>query len=121
MPKFFEERQRAAEMLFVRSEQSRFITHSHRVQSLASYAAEMLGVDRRSAISYADELMSAVIQGMDDCALVERVRADLAANGVVVESAILARQLSDRAYPAGPDPRAEADSDPNLSRSQAWS
>ncbi|MHC1998869.1 ATPase inhibitor subunit zeta (plasmid) [Methylobacterium sp. CM6241] len=102
MTRFFEERERAAEMLFVRSEEARFRVHAQGVQSLANYAAQALGVDYQSAVAYADELMSSVIHGAKDNELIERVRADLEANGVAANTAVLAQQLkqppTQRAY-----------------------
>ena len=93
MTRFFEERERAAEMLFVRQEEARFRAHAQGIQSLANFAAEALGVDHHSAVAYADELMTSVVHGAKDDVLVERVRADLEANGVIADSAVLFRQL----------------------------
>ncbi|KQP30952.1 hypothetical protein ASF49_13255 [Methylobacterium sp. Leaf104] len=101
MARFFEERERAAEMLFVRAEESRFLTHCQGVRSLAGYAAEALGVDQHSATAYADELLAAVIQGVPQQDLVERVRGDLEANGVVADPAILTHHLK---RPSGDGP-----------------
>ncbi|WP_264047346.1 DUF1476 domain-containing protein [Methylobacterium flocculans] len=93
MSRFFEERERAAEMLFVRTEEARFRVHAQGVQSLAAYAAQVLGVDHFSALAYAEELMASVIQGTKDDALIARVQADLEANGVVVDRAPLVQHL----------------------------
>ena len=104
MTRFFEERERAFEMLFVRGEEARFRAHAQGVQSLAKYAAEMLGLEHQSAVAYADELMTSVIHGAKDDSLIERVRADLAANGVIADTAVLAREMkllpTQRAYSA---------------------
>lgn len=94
-------------MLFVRSEQARFVEHCHRVQALAAHAAALLGVDRQSAVSYADDVMAFTVQGASDHALVERVRADLAASGVVVDAAELERYLG----PGVPQPELAPGSD----------
>jgi hypothetical protein len=80
-------------MLFVRGEEARFRVHAQGVQSLATYAAQALGVDHQSAVAYADELMNAVVHGLKDDALIERVRADLEANGVAADTAVLVQQL----------------------------
>lgn len=93
MTRFFEERERAAEMLFVRQEEARFRAHAQGIQSLANFAAQALGVDHQSAVAYADELMTSVVHGAKDDALIERVRADLEANGVIADNAVLLREL----------------------------
>ena len=93
MSRFFEERERAAEMLFVRQEEARFRAHAQGIQSLANYVAEALGVDHQGAVAYADELMTSVIHGAKDDDLIERVRVDLEANGVIAHADLLFRQL----------------------------
>ena len=94
MAKLFDERERAAEMLFVRGEEARFMMHCQGVRSLASYAAKKLGIDDQGAGAYAHELLSAVVHGTKDEDLIGRVRADLAAGGVIVDAAILRRELN---------------------------
>ena len=94
MSKLFDERERAAELLFVRAEEARFMMHCQGVRSLAAYVAERLGVDGQSAGAYAQELLSAAVQGTNDDALIERVRNDLAANDIPVDPADLRRELN---------------------------
>lgn len=94
MAKLFEERERAAEMLFIRAEEARFIVHCQGVRSLAACATNALGIDGHSAAAYARELLGASVQGMTDDDLVERVRADLEAGGIALDSAILRRELN---------------------------
>ncbi|GJD97316.1 ATPase inhibitor subunit zeta [Methylobacterium iners] len=94
MSKLFEERERAAEMLFVRAEEARFMMHCQGVRSLAAYAARKLRIDEQGATAYAHELLSAAVQGTKDEDLIERVRADLAAGGVIVEPGSLRRELN---------------------------
>lgn len=94
MPRLFEERERAAEMLFIRTEEARFIMHCQGVRSLAACAAKELGIDGQSAAAYARELLGASVQGTTDDDLVERVRADLEAGGVRVDPAMLRRELN---------------------------
>ncbi|MBX9930327.1 MAG: DUF1476 domain-containing protein [Methylobacterium sp.] len=94
MSKIFEERERAAEMLFVRAEEARFMMHCQGVRSLAAYAAWKLRIDEQGATAYARELLSAAMEGAKDEDLVERVRADLAAGGVIVDPASLRRELN---------------------------
>src|SRR4051812_29178654 len=93
MTKLFEERERTAELLFVRSEEAQFMAYCQGVRSLAVYAMGQIGVDRHSAEAYAQELLSDLVHGMKREALVERVRADLNANGVTVSPAELRREL----------------------------
>lgn len=94
MARIFEERERAAELLFVRAEEAQFISYCQAVRSLAVYAIDKIGVDGHSAEAYAQELLSGFVQGLRKDALVERVRADLEANGVIVDAADLHRELN---------------------------
>ena len=106
MAKFFEERERAAELLFVRAEEARFIARCRGIRALAAYTAGKLGVDDHSAEAYAQELLGASVNGMSDQALLERVRADLEANRVIVNvtelRAELTRSTAQAVYDVGP-------------------
>ncbi len=93
MSKIFEERERAAELLFVRAEEAQFMSYCQGVRSLAVYAMNKIGVDGHSAEAYAQELLSGFVQGLRKDALVARVRADLQANGVEVDIVDLQREL----------------------------
>lgn len=94
MLKAFEERERAAELLFVRGEEMRFAAHCYAVRSLAAYAMRKLGVDGQTSEAYARALIATLIEGVaDDEALITRVQADLAANGVDVPLAELRIEL----------------------------
>lgn len=94
MARLFEERERAAELLFARAEEVRFLAHCHGIQSLAAFATNKLGFDAAAANAYADVLVTALLQGMKDEPLIERVRADLAANGQIVSVAELRAELA---------------------------
>lgn len=94
MSKLFEERELAAEMLFVRAEEARFMMHCQGVRSLAAYAAKTLGIDGQGAGAYAHELLSALVHGTKDEDLIARVRDDLAAGGVIVDAGRLRRELN---------------------------
>ena len=94
MSKLFEERERAAEMLFVRAEEARFMMHCQGVRSLAAYAAQKLGIDGQGAGAYAHELLSALVHGTKEDDLIGRVQADLAAGGAIVDLASLRRELN---------------------------
>ncbi len=84
MLKAFEDRERAAETLFARSEEARFATHCLSIRALAAFAMARLGVDGRTAEAYARVLIAAMIEGQDDEDIVARVEADLRANGIEV-------------------------------------
>lgn len=84
MLKAFEDRERAAEYLFARTEEARFAAHCASVRALAIFAMARLGVDGQTAEAYARVLIAAMIEGQQDADLIERVRADLAANGIAV-------------------------------------
>ncbi|WP_336489508.1 DUF1476 domain-containing protein [Methylobacterium nigriterrae] len=116
MGRLFEERERAAELLFARDEEARFIARCRRMRGLAGYVAEKLGVDAQTAEAYAVDLIACVVQGMKDEALIERVQADLAANGVVESAADLRVELArvtakaaidQMAVPPAPEMRAQ--------------
>ncbi|WFT80867.1 MULTISPECIES: DUF1476 domain-containing protein [unclassified Methylobacterium] len=93
MTRLFEEREKAAELLFVRAEEARFLSYCQAVRSLAVYVMEKIGLDRYSAGPYAHELLSCLVYGLDKSALIERVAADLEANGVAVDRDDLRREL----------------------------
>lgn len=84
MLKAFEDRERAAEYLFARTEEARFAAHCGGIRALAIFAMAKLGVDGRTAEAYARVLIAAMIEGQHDEDLIERVQADLRANGIDV-------------------------------------
>lgn len=89
MLKALEDRERAAESLFARSEEARFAAHCASLRGLAIFAMGKLGVDGRTAEAYARVLIAAMIEGQHDDALIWRVQADLRANGIEVSSSEL--------------------------------
>lgn len=105
MSRLFEEREKAAELLFVRAEEARFLSYCRAVRSLAVYVMEKIGLDRHSAGPYAQELLGCLVHGLDKTALIERVAADLEANGIAVNHDELRRELEQSAsqtiYAAG--------------------
>lgn len=84
MLKAFEDRERAAEYLFARTEEARFAAHCGSIRALAIFAMAKLGVDGRTAEAYARVLIAAMIEGQHDEDLIARVQADLRANGIEV-------------------------------------
>jgi hypothetical protein len=104
MLKGFEDRERAAEYLFARSEEARFAAHCAGIRAMAIFAMAKLGVDGRTAEAYARVLIAAMIEGQHDADLVERVRTDLSANGIAVPPeelhSVMLRALSAHDAPA---------------------
>ncbi|MHB2210778.1 DUF1476 domain-containing protein [Methylobacterium sp. CM6257] len=96
MLRSFEERERAAELIYVHSEEMRFANHIAGIRAVAAFAVRMLGLDGMTSEAYAQALIAARIEGLRPDALLERVQADLAANGVEVSLAELRAEL-DRA------------------------
>ncbi len=84
MLKAFEDRERAAEYLFARTEEARFAAHCGSIRALAIFAMAKLGVDGRTAEAYARVLIAAMIEGQHDEDLIARVQGDLRANGIEV-------------------------------------
>jgi hypothetical protein len=76
----FEERERAEELLFVAGEERRFLSRRAGAQALADFAVRKLGCDGQTGRAFADVLIDAMIHSASKEALLERVRADLAAN-----------------------------------------
>lgn len=89
MLKALEDRERAAEYLFARTEEARFAAHCASIRGLAIFAMGKLGVDGRTAEAYARVLIAAMIEGQHDDELIGRVQADLRANGIEVPSSEL--------------------------------
>lgn len=115
MLKSFEERERAAELIYVHGEELRFTNHLAGIRAVASFAIARLGLDGVTSEAYAQALISTRIEGLKPEALLERVQADLAANGVDVPIAELQAEMArnsarrglgdERAYNFIPDQR----------------
>lgn len=101
MGRLFEDRERAEELLFARSEEARFVAHRSALRKFAAYAAERRGLRPEAALTYADRLVALSIDGMPDADLLERTRADIAAEGDAIEaselSAVFGRCLASAA------------------------
>jgi hypothetical protein len=89
----FEERERAAEFIYIHGEEMRFVNHISGIRAVAAFAIRMLGLDGMTSEAYAQTLIAARIDGLKPDALLERVQADLAANGVEVTLAELRAEL----------------------------
>lgn len=90
MNRLFEDRERAQELLFVRSEEARFVAHCGALRKLAAYAAERRGLRADAARAYADRLVALSVDGTPDADLLERTRADIAAEGDAIDATELA-------------------------------
>lgn len=82
MTRLFEERERAAELIFAHAEEVRFLGRRRGVAALARWASERVGDDAGTADASARALVAAMVEGAKDETLIERVRSDLAARGV---------------------------------------
>jgi len=94
MLRSFEERERAAELIYIHGEEMRFTSHIAGIRAVADLAIRMLGLDGMTSKTYADALIAARIEGSKPAALLERVQADLAANGVEVSLAELQAEMA---------------------------
>ena len=94
MLRSFEERERAAELKYIHDEEMRFKAHISAIRSVAALAVRKLGLDEVTAGAYAQALIAARIDGLKPDALLERVQADLAANGVEVPLAELQAEIA---------------------------
>ncbi|MGE8130898.1 ATPase inhibitor subunit zeta [Methylobacterium sp. NPDC080182] len=93
MLRSFEERERAAELIYIHGEEMRFTSHIAGIRAVAELAIRLLGLDGMTSEAYARALIAARIEGLKPAALLERVRADLAANGVEVPLADLEAEM----------------------------
>ncbi|MGX7707834.1 ATPase inhibitor subunit zeta [Methylobacterium sp. Gmos1] len=91
MTTMFEERERAAEALFALDEELRFLALARRNKMLGAWMCERLNLAGREAEAYKSRLVetsgtSPAPGRTADEALVERLRADLAAKGAAAEA-----------------------------------
>jgi hypothetical protein len=93
MLRSFEERERAAELIYIHGEEMRFVNHIAGIRAVAAFAIRMLGLDGMTSEAYAQALIAARIEGLKPDALLKRVQADLAADGVEVTPAELKAEL----------------------------
>ncbi len=91
MTTLFEERERAAEALFALDEELRFLALARRNKMLGAWMCERLNLAGREAEEYKSRLVEAgaippALGRTADEALVDRLRADLAAGGAEAEA-----------------------------------
>lgn len=88
----FDERERAAELRFVREEEARFHARNRRNRLLATWACEQMHLSGQAAETYVSAFTeSAVVT--DDDALIERLLADLKSAGVETASPRLQTEM----------------------------
>lgn len=78
----FESRERAFEQMFVHDEEARFRALARRNKLLGQWAATQLGLAGQRADAYVNEISQSLVARVVDEGLVEKLRADFAANGV---------------------------------------
>lgn len=101
MGRLLEERERAAEWAFAHEGEVRFLAHCTALKAIGGYAAARMGFDEASTQAYAQELVSAAVDGAKDDVLIARVSSDLAAKGIVeTEDALRARMIASLARSA---------------------
>ncbi|GJD61545.1 DUF1476 domain-containing protein [Methylobacterium frigidaeris] len=94
MATMFEERERAAEALFALDEELRFLALARRNKMLGAWMCQRLNLTGSEAEAYKSRLVEAgavppAFGRTSDEALVERLRADLAAGGAEAEAEAL--------------------------------
>jgi hypothetical protein len=83
----FDERERAFEQMFVHDEELRFRALARRNKLLGAWACERLGLSGDEASRYMEAFVRGVVGRQDDAALIEKLRDDLTAKGVVASEA----------------------------------
>lgn len=82
MDRLFEERERAAEARFAHEAEALFRARCAAIRTFGLHEAGRMGLEAPAAATYAADLVAASVGGIKDAAILERVRADLAANGI---------------------------------------
>lgn len=77
----FEERERAAELRFVREEEARFHARNRRNRHLATWACERMRLTGQPAEAYVNAFTESAIL-TDDASLIERILTDLKSAGI---------------------------------------
>ena len=78
----FEARERAFEQMFVHDEEAQFRALARRNKLLGQWAATQIGLSGAKADAYVTEISQSLVARVVDEGLVEKLRADFAANGV---------------------------------------
>jgi hypothetical protein len=89
----FDEREHAAELMFVHDAEMRFRALARRNKLLGLWAADRMGLSGAHAEMYAHDLVEKVVAADQDEALVGKLQADLIQHGAVVSEHQLRRMI----------------------------
>jgi hypothetical protein len=95
-----EDREKAAERLFVQENDLAFRIVAHRNNLLGRWAAGHMGLVGADAKRYAMSIVDAQVIAPGDAAIIKKVCADLVAHGVVTSEKDIRRQLQEFARKA---------------------
>ena len=88
----FDEREKAAEAVYVRGQDLAFRAHARRDRKLGLWAASLMGLKADEAATYADTLFASEIAAQGEAGLLARVLQDLKAAKVSIsETAVRAK------------------------------
>ena len=104
----FEDRERAFENLFAHEEELRFLALARRNQLFARWAAEQMGLRGSQLQDYIRSFTKCAVRSEAERTLVDRVRADLIAEGVDTSEQRIEAALSAAAIAAARQVRTEA-------------
>ena len=77
MSRFLDDREYAAENLFVRDEELRFLAHRRAFEALAAWATECISLDADAAARYETKLVDAFLAGVREEQILMMVQTDL--------------------------------------------
>ena len=89
----FDRREEAFENLFAHDEALRFRAEAYRAKHLAQWAAALMGRSETEAEAYSQSLVSLMIAGGGDDAILRRLSTDLDEAGVPVTEAALRERM----------------------------
>ncbi len=84
MTRLFDERERAAESLFMHGQEKLFLRRRRGVRALAAWASQAMRHDSLTTELYELDLTAAMVKGADDEALLKRVAATLRVENITV-------------------------------------
>jgi hypothetical protein len=119
----FEARERAFEQMFVHDEEARFRALAQRNKLLGQWAATQLGLTGQKADAYVTEISQSLAARIIDDGLIEKLRADFAANGVNLSDDQIREKMSELMAVAVTQVHASewrADTGPDAGASGAW-
>lgn len=77
MGRLFEQRERAAEGIFVHDEEARFVARRRGIEKLAAWAGESMEFDETGRAAYRNRLVDAFIGGIHEDEIVAAVQRDI--------------------------------------------